>query len=149
MEILRFIGSLFSSDKLNTQLIWDDSSKGRSHFHHNIWNSYDYLLVNILFFFSRLNNQHNWWEPIWPSNETLHLDNEQDIHMSSENYEGSGYGLDLDLLTMLYWLRVSYPRRSGLLGKSDNHSRPIYLKFVAKSQFCPFVGRRRVMEKCC
>jgi hypothetical protein len=29
--------------------------------------------------------------------------------MSSKNYEGSDYSLDLDLLT-----RVSYPRRSGL-----------------------------------
>ena len=49
------------------------------------------------------NNQHNWGEPIWPFNahENLHFDNEQDIHTSSEMYEESGYGLNLDMLTIL------------------------------------------------
>ena len=51
--------------------------------------------------------------------------------MSSENHEESGYGLDLDQLTISYWLRVSYPR-SGLVGKS-NKLRPIYLKLEDNS----------------
>ena len=40
-----------------------------------------------------------------PLNEhkNLHFDYEyQEIDMSSDNYEDSGYGLDLDLLTILY-----------------------------------------------
>ena len=38
---------------------------------------------------------------IWSLNKhtNLHFDNEQEIHMSSQNYEKSGYDLDLDLLT--------------------------------------------------
>ena len=52
--------------------------------------------------------------------------------MTSENHEESGYGLDLDQLTISYWLRVSYPRRSGLVGNS-NHLRPIYLKLEDNS----------------
>ena len=41
--------------------------------------------------------------PTWPLNEhaNLHFDNECDIHMSSQNYEDSGHGLHLDLLTIL------------------------------------------------
>ena len=34
--------------------------------------------------------------------------------MSSKNYEGSGYGLNMESITILYKLHVSYPRRSGL-----------------------------------
>ena len=34
--------------------------------------------------------------------ETCHFDSEQDIHMSCKFYEESVYGLDLDLLTILY-----------------------------------------------
>ena len=34
--------------------------------------------------------------------ENLHFGNEHNIHMSSNNYEESGYDLDLDLLTTLY-----------------------------------------------
>ena len=33
--------------------------------------------------------------------KNLHLDHEQDIRMSSRNYEESGYGLALDLVTIL------------------------------------------------
>ena len=33
------------------------------------------------------------WDP--------HFDNGYDIHTSSQKFEGSGYGLDLDLLTIL------------------------------------------------
>ena len=42
--------------------------------------------------------------PIWPFNGhmNLHFDNEGDIYVSSEIYEGSGLNLDLDLLTILY-----------------------------------------------
>jgi hypothetical protein len=36
--------------------------------------------------------------------------------MSSKNYDKSGYDLDLDLLTTLYYLGVSFPRKSKLLG---------------------------------
>jgi hypothetical protein len=38
--------------------------------------------------------------------------------MSSKKYEESGYQLVLDLLTISYKSRVSYPRRSGSVGKS-------------------------------
>ena len=40
--------------------------------------------------------------PIWLVNEheNLHFDNEQGIHMNSKTYEESGYGLNLDLLTI-------------------------------------------------
>ena len=46
--------------------------------------------------------------------------------MSSENYEESCYGHELNLLSILYSLWGSYPTRSGLIGKS-NHLRPIHL----------------------
>ena len=49
--------------------------------------------------------------------------------MSSINYEDSGYGLNLDLVTILYQSHVSYPRISGVA--MENHSRPIYLKLMA------------------
>ena len=41
---------------------------------------------------------------MWPFDEyeNLHFDNEYDIHMSSKNYEDSGYDLNLDFLTMSY-----------------------------------------------
>ena len=39
--------------------------------------------------------------------------------MSSGNYEESGYILDVDLLTISYSSCVSYPRRSEIVGKSD------------------------------
>jgi hypothetical protein len=41
----------------------------------------------------------------------FHFDNGQDINRTSLNYEGSGYGLTLDLLTIQ--LRDSSPRRVG------------------------------------
>ena len=46
----------------------------------------------------------SWRGPISPSNEheNLHFDMKQDIHTSSKNYEESGYGLSLDLLTISY-----------------------------------------------
>ena len=47
------------------------------------------------------------------------------MHMSSKNYEGSDFSFDWNLLTISYYSRVSYPRRSGPLGKS-NHLKPIY-----------------------
>ena len=49
--------------------------------------------------------------------------------MSFEIFEEIGYDLDLDLLIILYSLRVSYPRRGGLAGK-NNHLRPIYLSIL-------------------
>ena len=41
---------------------------------------------------------------VWPLDEhkNHHYDNEQDIHTSSEICEESGYGLNLDLLTISY-----------------------------------------------
>ena len=53
---------------------------------------------------SKLNSQHNWGGPIWllDEHEYLHFDIEQDIHMSSFKCEESGYGLDLDSLTIWY-----------------------------------------------
>ena len=40
------------------------------------------------------------------------------IHMSSKNYEESGYNLDVDLLTISFQLCVSYAKRSELLGQT-------------------------------
>ena len=34
--------------------------------------------------------------------ENSHFDNALDIQMSSENHEKNGYGLDLEMLTILY-----------------------------------------------
>ena len=41
--------------------------------------------------------------------------------MSTENYEGSDYNLDLDLLNILYWSRVPYPKRKSGLGGDTTH----------------------------
>ena len=50
------------------------------------------------------------------------------IQMSSKCHEESGYGLELDLLTILYQSHVSYPTRSGVVVGKNNHLRPtIYL----------------------
>ena len=45
---------------------------------------------------------------MWPTNvhENLHYDNEEDIHMSSENDEGSAYNLILDMLPTSLFDRV-------------------------------------------
>ena len=50
------------------------------------------------------------WSHIWVLNEhkNLHFDNELDISMSSKNYEESGYGLELELLTISFDSGVSY-----------------------------------------
>ena len=53
--------------------------------------------------------------------------------MSSEIYEESDYGLDLDLLTILYKIHVSFPRNGGV-GKCD-HLWPIYLTTYILSPF--------------
>ena len=41
---------------------------------------------------------------LWPLNEHggPHLQNEIDLHIGSQNHEESGYGLDLDVLTVSY-----------------------------------------------
>ena len=50
------------------------------------------------------------------------------MHIRSKNYEESGHGPGMDLLTITYELRVLNPyTRSGLIGKC-NHLRPIYLR---------------------
>jgi hypothetical protein len=43
----------------------------------------------------------------WPrrpfkKHKNLHFDNEQDVYRSSKTSDDSGYGLNLDLLTILY-----------------------------------------------
>ena len=48
--------------------------------------------------------------------------------MSSENHEESGYDLDMNLLTMLTKHVFLYHMRSGLVGKKENHLRPICLR---------------------
>ena len=55
----------------------------------------------------------------WPFREhgKFHFDNKQDVHMDLKNDEESGYNLDLDLLTILYWLSDSYPKRNGVVEK--------------------------------
>ena len=57
---------------------------------------------------------------IWPfnENENLPLDNVEDIsHELQKHYEEIGYGLELDLLIILYSSGVSYPTQSGLVEK--------------------------------
>lgn len=56
---------------------------------------------------------------IWLLNEheNLQFDNESDISMSSKNVEESGYVLHLELLTISYYLHVSYPEEVGYLEK--------------------------------
>ena len=68
--------------------------------------------------------------------KNLHFDNELNIHVSSQNHEESGYGLFLDLLNLLYQLRISHPRRSGL-DRKYNHLRPIYLLLITASKNQP------------
>jgi hypothetical protein len=48
------------------------------------------------------------------------------VSFELQKLEESDYGLEVDLLTVLFLSHVSYPRRSGLVEKS-NHLRPIYL----------------------
>ena len=50
--------------------------------------------------YCRFNSKHN-RQDLYEKNEKIdshHIDNEQDVHMSSENYEENSYGLDLDVL---------------------------------------------------
>lgn len=47
--------------------------------------------------------------------------------MSSKNNEENGYGLDLDLLTVLHKLCDSYHTRSGC-GEESAHLRHVYLE---------------------
>ena len=49
--------------------------------------------------------------------ENLRFDVEQVIHMSSRNHEESGYGFDLDLLTILYKQCISFSKGSKLVEK--------------------------------
>jgi hypothetical protein len=77
---------------------------------------------------SRLNNEHNGrGGALWPSNAhgNPHFDSNHDIHMSSKNYQESGYNfVNLDLLIIAYRSRLSYPSEKK---KEANHSIPIYL----------------------
>ena len=56
---------------------------------------------------------------IWPINEhkNIHFGNEDNIYINSKFYEESDYDLDLDFLTIVFSLRVSYPKKSVLVGK--------------------------------
>ena len=49
-------------------------------------------------------SQHNWRDlyDYLNKQENFHLDNEQDIHTGSKFYEESSYGLNLEMLTILY-----------------------------------------------
>ena len=64
---------------------------------------------------SRLDSQHNWRGPTWQWNEheDFHYNSEQDIQLISDDYEESGYGLDLDML--IHLILVASPTRSGLV----------------------------------
>jgi hypothetical protein len=44
----------------------------------------------------------------------VHLDNKYNIHVISKYNKESGYNLNLDLLTILYYIMCSCPRRTGL-----------------------------------
>ena len=65
---------------------------------------------------------------IWSFDEfqKLHFDNEQNIHISSQNCEANGCRHNLELVIILHWLRVSHPRRRGCRAKSVQ-SRYTYL----------------------
>jgi hypothetical protein len=60
--------------------------------------------------------------------------------MISKNVEECGHCVHSDLLTILYYSLVSYPKKSGLVRKST-HTRPIYLitNFVARPFSGPYV----------
>jgi hypothetical protein len=60
------------------------------------------------------------------SMKIFHLTIEWDIHLSFEDHTGSGYDLNMKLITILYTLCVSYPRKSRWVRKR-NHLRHIYL----------------------
>ena len=84
--------------------------------HSSIWSSGSNVLVVLCFLameiyflpkkqqqkviYCRINSKHN-RQDLNEKNEKIdshHIGNEQDVHVSSENYEENGYGLDLDLL---------------------------------------------------
>lgn len=46
------------------------------------------------------------------------LDNKYNIHVISKYNEESGYDLNLDLLTISYYIACSCPRRTGIVRKS-------------------------------
>ena len=49
--------------------------------------------------------------------ENPHFGKKSDTHMSSDNNEENGCGLDVDLLIILLQFYVQYPRRSGCRAK--------------------------------
>ena len=64
-----------------------------------------------------------------------HLNNKLDIHVSSGSYEDSGYGIGLDVLTILCESRSSYPRRSMSRGGGEA---TIYDPFALGGERVPF-----------
>ena len=68
------------------------------------------------------------------SMKMLILTMKKNIYTSSKNYEESGGGLNINLLTISHSSHVPYPRRSELVGK-NNHSRPIYLTYSFRILF--------------
>ena len=52
------------------------------------------------------------------------------MHIRSENYEESGYGLGLDLLAIRYESRVLNPYTRDEIAGKCNHLRPIYLRMI-------------------
>ena len=76
------------------------------------------------------------WEEgsrMWPhnENENVHFPNGIRYHVYSIHHEESGFNLHLDLPTVSCSSCVSYPRRSGQIGKS-NHLGPIYISFLGR-----------------
>ena len=55
--------------------------------------------------------------------------------MNFKNYEEYGNAFDLDLLTILDRLHVSYSRRSGVVGRR-NHLRLVYLNSLTSQETC-------------
>ena len=53
--------------------------------------------------------------------------------MTSGDYRESGYGLDLDLPTILYKLLVSCRRRRGLVRNSNHLRPPMYLSSMGST----------------
>ena len=66
----------------------------------------------------RLNSQHNWGEVVWLFKWAWELS----LSYSYELQKSWGRWLwaQVDLLTILYWLHASYPRRSRLFEKSNH-----------------------------
>ena len=80
--------------------------------------------AKVEFVYNLLNIVRNYITP-FNEHKNLHFNNIKDVQVSSKIYHKNGDMHNLDMLTILCKSHVSYPRRSGVVGKS-NHLRPIH-----------------------